>query len=204
MTELKLGLFKTHKDVILPKFATKQSACFDMMCQTAGKQTYKVYTNMNKMRERAIFDNKGTNVGIHIGPGERVAVPTGIIMDIPEGHSVRIHSRSGLAFKNGLVLINGEGVVDSDFVEEGVLLMYNVSNTGITIRDGDRIAQAELVKDLSYEFEELKTRPTTKTDRIGGFGSTGVSNEAKTEVKSEIKPQVVLKRPVGRPRLNRG
>lgn len=198
-----LGMYKMHNDIILPKFATGQSACFDLMCQTAGKDNYQVYTEANRLKPRSLYDVNGQRHNVFVGPGERVAIPTGIIMDIPEGHSVRIHSRSGLAFKNGLVLVNGEGVVDSDFVDEIMILVLNVSTVGISIGEGDRIAQAELIKDLQYIPTQITERPTKKTDRIGGFGSTGVSLVHVAAVEESLKEVPVPKRGRGRPRINR-
>jgi dUTP pyrophosphatase len=173
------------------------------MCQTAGKMEYQVYNESNKVKARPLYDFTGKKHLVHVGPGERAAIPTGIIMDIPKGHSVRIHSRSGLAFKNGLVLVNGEGVVDSDFVDEVMLLVLNVSRVGITIGEGDRIAQAELIQNLPYEIVQITERPTIKTDRIGGFGSTGVTLDNVTAIEENRKEVPVSKRGRERPSINR-
>ena len=59
-------------------------------------------------------------------------------------------------------------------VEEVFVLIHNISSNAVTINPGERIAQAELVKSAKYTIEETKTQPTVKTDRNGGFGSTGV------------------------------
>jgi dUTP pyrophosphatase len=107
-------------------------------------------------------------------------VPTGLIFDIPKGYSIRVHARSGMSLKQGLVLANSEGVIDSDYVEETFVLIMNVSDNGHWLTPGDRIAQAELVKQEQFKIEERKTRPTVKTDRVGGMGSTGVSMNAET------------------------
>lgn len=196
-----LGVFRLHNDIVFPSFATKQSACFDLMCQTAGKREYTIYTQSNKMKSRPLFDLAGKKHPLHVGPGERVSIPTGLIFDIPEGYSLRIHSRSGLSLKSGLILVNGEGIVDSDYVEEVMLLMINVSSVGISIEERDRIAQAELVQNQSYAFNTLTERPLQKTNRTGGLGSTGINIEyAKNE---EHKKTPNKKRPRGRPRLNR-
>jgi dUTP pyrophosphatase len=87
---------------------------------------------------------------------------------------MRIHPRSGLSFK-GLVLGNMEGVVDSDYVEEVYVMLWNSTNfNDFLIKDGDRIAQAEIVENNPHVLLEITTRPSKKTDRNGGFGSTGV------------------------------
>jgi dUTP pyrophosphatase len=71
------------------------------------------------------------------------------------------------------MLINGVGVIDSDFIHETHVLLYNTSDGPITIGQGDRIAQAMLEKTEQYQFEEISEAPTQKTSRSGGFGSTG-------------------------------
>tara|TARA_R110000868_G_scaffold142405_1_gene359741 strand:+ start:733 stop:1107 length:375 start_codon:yes stop_codon:yes gene_type:complete len=105
----------------------------------------------------------------------RVLIPTGLIFDIPEGHSIRIYPRSGLSFKMGLVTQNCEGIVDSDYVEECFLLLKNDSLSRVTITHGMRVAQAELVRNHDYVIMESLERPQKRTSRNGGFGSTGVN-----------------------------
>ena len=196
----KLKLWKTHSSNQLPKKQTDGSACFDLMFQGHDKRIYKGYSRMNKPFERVM------NNQIVIGPGDRVMVPTGLIMDIPVGHSVRVHARSGLSLKQGLVLANAEGVIDSDYVEEVMVLLHNISDNSITINTGDRIAQAELVRDADYSIEESSTRPGVKTTRTGGMGSTGVTTEADTIKITVAEPKPVIpnseKRGRGRPKKN--
>jgi len=170
MTTLKV--YKTHPNVQIPSFATQQSACFDISFQSAGKQGYEGYNVYNKKILRPFKD-----CNIYINAKDRIMVPTGIIFDIPEGYSVRLHPRSGLSLKSGIVLANAEGVIDSDYIQEVFVLLHNMSDNGIMINNGDRICQAELVKDEKYAIEETATQPTTKTDRTGGFGSTGVQTQ---------------------------
>lgn len=169
---MNLKIFKTHPDVTLPKFGTDQAACFDLAAQFHGKVTYTGYNQQNAEITRSFEMYNNTIVVI---PGERIMVPTGLIFDIPEGYSIRVHPRSGLSFKQGLVLANLEGVIDSDYYHETMVLIYNMSDTKATINNGDRIAQAELVKSEKYKIVETKTQPTQKTNRKGGMGSTGVS-----------------------------
>ena len=168
MTTLKI--YKTFSSIELPKFATGQSACFDLSFQNAGKFDYSGFNKMNKAFTRPFKDGR-----LYVNAGDRTMVPTGLIFDIPKGYSIRVHARSGMSLKQGLVLANSEGVIDSDYVEETFVLIMNVSDNGHWLTPGDRIAQAELVKSEVYNIEERKTRPTVKTDRIGGIGSTGVT-----------------------------
>jgi dUTP pyrophosphatase len=118
-------------------------------------------------------------------------VPTGLIFDIPEGYSLRIHARSGLSLKQGLVLVNSEAVIDSDFVHETSVLLVNTSNNPISVRHGDRIAQAELVPVLSYDFSEIKKAPKDKTSRKGGLGSTGIETKEEPKEVEEKKEEPV-------------
>jgi dUTP pyrophosphatase len=202
----KLKLFKTHPSNTLPKKQTAGSACFDLMFQGNGKGTYTGFNRMNKPFTR-IMNNQ-----IVIGAGDRVMVPTGLIMDIPEGHSVRVHARSGLSFKQGLVLANAEGVIDSDYVEEVMVLIHNISENSLNINTGDRVAQAELIKDAQYEIEESAVRPGLKTTRTGGMGSTGIKAIGDTITISVAPPKPAIppkqtdnlpeKRGRGRPKKN--
>lgn len=188
----KLKFYKTHPLAQSPVFSTEQSACFDLSFSSAGKQRYDGYNKQNKK-----FDRPMTNGGIHLTPGDRVMIPTGLILDIPKGYSVRIHPRSGLSLKQGLILANCEGVIDSDYVQEVYILMHNTSENGITIMNGDRIAQGELVEQIKYELEVTLEQPGQKTDRVGGMGSTGVSTTPAVVV---YNTDPVVKRGPGRPR----
>lgn len=197
MTTLKI--WKTHPNITIPKHQTAQSACFDLAFQGSGKRDYNGYSHMNKPFARPM------NAAISIAPGERVLVPTGCIMDIPQGYSVRIHARSGTSLKQGLVLANAEGVIDSDYVEEVFVMLHNISGNAVTINHGDRVAQAELVKNVEYNVEETPARPLPKTNRQGGFGSTGITTKENMVVinipeskKVEVEPPVKIGR--GRPK----
>ena len=150
---MKLSIWKVHPAVVLPKLHTEQSACFDIAYQGVTKGQYTGYSKMNKP-----FTRPMTN-GITLSPGDRVLVPTGLIMDIPKGYSVRIHPRSGLSLKQGLVLANAQGVIDADYVEEVFVMLTNMTENTITIKDGDRVAQGELVKVEEYTIEETAIRP---------------------------------------------
>jgi dUTP pyrophosphatase len=179
-----LAIYKTHSDVQLPAFGTKQAACFDIAFQAHGKTEYTGYNKFNAPFTRLLSDNK-----IVIMPGDRVMVPTGLIFDIPEGYSVRIHPRSGLSYKQGLILANLEAVIDSDYVHETFVLLTNTSDNHQTINSGDRIAQGELIVQVKYDIVETTRVPAQKTDRVGGLGSTGVSSQ-----------EPIVKRGPGRPK----
>jgi dUTP pyrophosphatase len=199
MTTLKI--YKTHPDVVLPKFGTEQAACFDLAFQPNGKTEYTGFNAFNAPFTRLF---SGEQMMLTIMPGDRLMVPTGLIFDIPEGYSIRIHPRSGLSYKQGLVLANLEAVIDSDYVQETFVLLTNMSENPQVIKIGDRIAQAELISQLKYTIEETKTAPSQKTDRIGGLGSTGLSIlvTSKSIVQNEQSSTVTepVKRGRGRPK----
>ena len=171
-----LKIYKLYTEVKTPKKATAQSACFDLHAYL-GQPLYEVkgYCANNRECIARITESKEENRYIAIDPGQRLLVPTGIIFDIPAGYSVRIHARSGLSLKQGLVMANAQGIIDSDYVEESRIMLHNISNEKLYIYNGDRIAQAEMIRCELYDIAETPERPAQKTDRSGGFGSTGVS-----------------------------
>ena len=181
-----LKYFKLHEDVKSPEFATSGSACFDICSYLADKRKYVhgkpipkvvIYTMDNQKEEREVKQWAGDGgtfyFGVELYPGERILVPTGLIFDIPEGYSVRIHPRSSISLKQGLMLGNAEGIIDSDYYHQTFVMLYNASADTIRIKHGERIGQAELVKTLEYSLKETTIQPEQTTERVGGFGSTG-------------------------------
>ena len=165
---LKLKVHKLFDDVKSPIFSTRGSACFDIHAYYNPEQGYQKWSDNKK----SFIQRKDASITIH--PFERVLIPTGMILYIPAGYSVRIHPRSGSAIKQGLSLINCEGVIDFDYVDPLFIAAVNLSDAQtIVINNGDRVAQGELVRMLSYEIEDTDIKPVQKTDRDGGFGSTG-------------------------------
>lgn len=193
-----LKIYKLYPTVEIPRHQTTQSACFDISFHGVVGTPIKGFTAMNKPFERNINFQSQT---LTISPGDRVMVPTGMILDIPEGYSVRVHARSGLSLKQGLVLANAEGVIDADYVNELMVLLHNISSNHITIKNGDRIAQAELVKSVEYTVSETPVRPLLKTNRTGGMGSTGITLTPDNVIKITVdEPVVTAKRGRGRPK----
>jgi dUTP pyrophosphatase len=107
-------------------------------------------------------------------PAQRILVPTGIFIAVPDGYEVQIRSRSGLAYKHGVIVLNAPGTIDSDYRGELNLLLLNTGNEVFTIRDGDRLGQMVLKKVEKLEFVEVKKLSVTERNEKG-FGSTGVS-----------------------------
>ena len=170
-----LKFYRTTESAILPTFATKQSACFDLYANLVNGEEVQYYQAIaTKVLPRKVsFDINSNRSFIPINNEERMLIPLGLIADIPEGFSVRLHSRSGMAFKQGVYLTNCEGIIDSDYVDPMFAMITNMSNVPVKIYDGDRICQGELVRCEKYTLDESDEAPTQKTDREGGFGSTG-------------------------------
>jgi len=133
--------------------------------------TVSVY--INQFDELEIKNRLVQNERVQVNPNERVLIPTGIIFDIPNGYSVRLYPRSGLALKSGLTLANNVGVIDSDYVEPVFAMIMNISGFTNYVKHNERICQGELFKDQPCILEEISEQPERKTDRDGGFGSTG-------------------------------
>lgn len=83
-----------------------------------------------------------------------------------------MYVRSSVALKKGLTLANSTGIIDSDYVDPLFVVLHNVSDTLVLLKNGERIAQGMLQKTLKYSISETKTKPEQKTDRDGGLGST--------------------------------
>jgi len=173
-----LKVYKKNKTAIIPKYATLKSACFDIHACLDPNTKIKSFTSNHMFYMGTLHESlhtiKSVDGVIYVPPNCRILVPTGLIFSIPEGHSIRLHPRSGLSFKNGIVLANCEGIIDEDYKEEVFVPIYNISHKSFEIKHGDRICQAELVKDLRVELIETSDEISKSGDRNGGFGSTGI------------------------------
>lgn len=142
---------KLHEDAIIPQYQTKGSAGFDF----------------HAIETKAISE------------GETLLIKTGLSIEIPEGYELQIRSRSGLAFKNNIVVLNSPGTIDSDYRGEIGIILHNVSQS-ISIQDshpflimkGDRIAQGVIAKVEQPIIEIVEELSSTERGE-GGFGSTG-------------------------------
>ncbi len=108
-----------------------------------------------------------------LDPGARLAVPTGLVLEIPTGYEAQIRPRSGLALRHGITVANAPGTVDSDYRGEVRVLLVNLGQEPFTIARGDRIAQLVIAPVTRAEFEEV-TSLSGSARGDGGFGSTGV------------------------------
>ncbi|NLJ79191.1 MAG: dUTP diphosphatase [Tissierellia bacterium] len=109
---------------------------------------------------------------IVLKPLERVLIPTGLRIAIPDGHEGQVRARSGLALKHGITLANGLGTIDSDYRGEIGVILINLGEEDYIIDRGDRIAQLIIIR---YETIQLKqVEYLDETERgDGGFGHTG-------------------------------
>ncbi|MEY5042053.1 MAG: hypothetical protein RLZZ414_1612 [Bacteroidota bacterium] len=112
------------------------------------------------------------NAEITLLPLQRVLVPTGIKIALPEGYEAQVRPRSGLALKNGVTVLNSPGTIDADYRGEIGVILVNLSNENFVIKDGERIAQLVITKYEKVRFEEVEVLNET-TRGEGGFGSTG-------------------------------
>jgi len=166
-----LRYYKLNPEVKDPYRATSGSACFDLYSFLQEDSEVTVYRNDFEETEKVTRAVKQKRVPIN--PKERILIPTGLILDIPKSYSVRLYPRSSLALKQGLTLANNVGIIDSDYVEPVFAMIFNMSGYVKYINHEERICQAELFKDQPHVLEEVLERPERKTERDGGFGSTG-------------------------------
>ena len=103
---------------------------------------------------------------------ERILIPTGLKVAIPEGYEIQVRPRSGLAIKHGITMLNAPGTVDSDYRGELKVIVVNLSNEAYTIEPNERIGQFVLNKIEQIEFIEVEELDSTERGE-GGFGHTG-------------------------------
>ena len=115
-----------------------------------------------------------TDEPITLNPLERTLVKTGLFISLPKGYEAQIRPRSGLAFKNGITVLNTPGTIDADYRGEIGVILVNLSSQDFTINDGDRIAQMVIAKHETAIWEEVENLDETNRGE-GGFGSSGVS-----------------------------
>lgn len=149
--------------------------------QSLGKLDLK-YTNDtdNKEPEYAYDSDSGFDLrsteDIWVQSNDRKLIPTGLRFDIPEGYEIQVRSKSGLALKQGLMVLNSPGTVDSGYQGEVKVIIFNTTNDRIKIEKGQKIAQAVLCPVVNGKWVNLvKVSEIGEKDRNNqGFGSTGL------------------------------
>ena len=106
-------------------------------------------------------------------PGQRTLIKTGLFIELPEGYEAQIRSRSGLAFKHGIMVLNSPGTIDADYRGEIGIILYNSSTEPFEINIGDRIAQMVISRCEQVNWEEVAELSSTERGE-GGFGSTKI------------------------------
>lgn len=136
---------KNESGFSLPAYATIKSAGLDLR-STLGETTLKA--------------------------GERMLIPTGLFIQLPDGYEAQIRPRSGLAFKHGLTVLNSPGTIDADYTGEIKVILINTSNEDFTFVHGDRICQMVITNYVQAEWEEVSELEDTERGS-GGFGHSG-------------------------------
>jgi dUTP pyrophosphatase len=130
----------------LPEYATEHSAGLDLRANLDGALVLK--------------------------PLQRALVPTGLSIELPEGHEAQIRPRSGLAYKHGISIVNSPGTIDADYRGEIKVLLVNLSDTDFVVEDGERIAQMVVARYERVAWQEAVELSETERG-AGGYGSTG-------------------------------
>ncbi len=105
-------------------------------------------------------------------PLQRILVPTGLFVELPEGYEMQVRPRSGLAARHGISLVNTPGTIDPDYRGEIKVILVNLSNEDFELKPGERIAQLVVARFTRIAWESVEE--LSETDRgTGGFGSTG-------------------------------
>lgn len=168
--ENKFRIFLSRKNATFPTKGSEEAACYDVYAAFNDKELIRQYGEDGKSITAWAKDK---TIAIH--PKARALIPTGIRFDIPKGYAIEVYSRSGYSFKEGVMLVNSTGIIDSDYKGELYLSLYNSNSQRVFIESGARIAQFKIVKLEDVQFEEVKDYDEKSSVRsTGGFGSTGI------------------------------
>ncbi len=109
---------------------------------------------------------------IILKPLQRVLIPTGLYIELPEGYEAQIRPRSGLALKHGITVLNTPGTIDADYRGEIGVILINLSQENFVIKNGERICQMIISKHEKAEWKDVEILEETERG-TGGFGHTG-------------------------------
>jgi len=145
---------------------------------------YKVDLNYSSKEGRLLSYNYESDSGFDLYSTEQITipafgrdlVPTGIVLDIPEGFEVQIRSKSGLALNQGLMVLNSPGTIDQGYIGEIKIILFNTNNHQVIVERGMKVAQAVLANVVSGKFVTLNKIENVEQKERGsnGFGSTGI------------------------------
>ena len=142
----KILIKRLSKEVPLPKYETSGSSGMDLAANIEAN--------------------------INIDPGKTAIVPTGLSISIPKGFEVQIRSRSGLAAKQKISVLNTPGTIDSDYRGEIKVILINLGQESFKVEKGLRIAQMVVCPIVQAQLKEVDDLSETERGK-GGFGSTG-------------------------------
>lgn len=145
---------RIHPLALLPTYATPGSSGMDV----ASVATDDVYP-------RAV---------VVVLPGQRMLIPTGLQAEIPPGYEIQVRAKSGRANKEGLTVLNGPGTVDSDYRGEIKVLVVNLGQEPVSIRQGEKVAQLVVMPVEQAVIREIQGELSQTARGDGGFGSTGL------------------------------
>lgn len=111
---------------------------------------------------------------VTLAPGERTLIGTGLYMQLEQGFEAQIRPRSGLALKNGIMVVNSPGTVDSDYRGEIKIILMNAGKEPFTVNDGERICQMVIKEYIRVGWEPVEEIDRTRRED-GSFGHTGVN-----------------------------
>ena len=131
----------------LPKYSTNESAWLDLRAELQSPIT--------------------------LEPGQRSLIPTGLKIALPTGYEAQVRPRSGLAYKQGITVLNSPGTIDADYRGDVGVILINHGSESFTIENGERIAQLVIAKFVQIDWDEVLDLSSTLRGE-GGFGSTGV------------------------------
>jgi dUTP pyrophosphatase len=137
-----------------------------------------VNTSSNALPEYATNGSSGMDIRVDIDvpvtlqPLERVLIPTGLFLELPEGYEAQVRPRSGLAIKQGITCLNTPGTIDADYRGEIKIILINLSQQEQVIHPGDRIAQMVIQKVERVMWKVVERLEITERN-AGGFGHTG-------------------------------
>lgn len=143
---MNVRILRLKENAILPEYQTGQSAAMDVAA--------------------------ALDAPVVVQPHERMVIPTGFALGLPEGYEAQIRARSGLSLKHGITMANGVGTIDADYRGEVGVIVANISNEPFTIEPGMRIAQMLVAPVEQVTWEEVSSLDETTRGK-GGYGSTG-------------------------------
>ena len=150
----------------------------DYLCQMPAIEIKIINQSSNPLPEYATTGSSGMDIRANLEepqtlqPFERLLIPTGLFIELPDGHEAQIRPRSGLAIKQGITCLNTPGTIDADYRGEIKVILINLSQQEQVIGHGDRIAQMVFQKVEKAHWVETEQLEITQRN-AGGFGHTG-------------------------------